>query len=149
MLQANMFRDLDMNGWNHFQHMADIGVHGFGATPAKAFEQAALAMTAVICDPATVRRESVVEVECAAPDRELLLVDWLNAWVYEMATRRMLFSRFEATLAGDHLRGRGWGEALDRVRHQPAVEVKGATYTELRVWQEVDGIWHARCVVDV
>lgn len=43
----------------------------------------------------------------------------------------------------------GWGEALDRSRHPPAVKIKGATYTELRVWQETDGTWHARCVVDV
>jgi len=138
-----------MSGWEHFPHMADIGVHGFGDTPAAAFEQAALAMTAVITDPATVRQVSVVEVTCAAPDHELLLVDWLNAWVYEMATRHMLFSRFEVVLEDGRLRGLGWGEALDRSRHHPAVEIKGATYTELRVWQETDGAWHARCVVDV
>ena len=138
-----------MSGWQHFQHMADIGVHGFGATLAEAFEQAALAMTAVITDPATVRQESVVEVACTEPDHELLLVDWLNAWVYEMATRNMLFSRFQVTLADGGLHGLGWGEALDRVRHQPVVEIKGATYTELRVWQDEAATWHAQCVVDV
>jgi protein archease len=138
-----------MNGWQHFQHMADIGVHGYGATLAEAFEQAALAMTAVITDPATVRQDSVVEVACTAPDHELLLVDWLNAWVYEMSVRKMLFSRFAATLHEGGLQGTGWGEALDPARHHPAVEVKGATYTALRVGQEADGLWHARCVVDV
>ena len=66
-----------------------------------------------------------------------------------MATRRMLFSRFEAVLEDGGLRGRGWGEALERGRHHPAVEVKGATYTELGVWQDEDAIWHAQCVVDV
>jgi SHS2 domain-containing protein len=138
-----------MSGWDHFQHMADIGVHGFGDSLAEAFEQAALAMMAVITDPAKVRQDQVVEVACSAPDRELLLVDWLNAWVYEIATRDMLFSRFEVTLADDALHGLGWGEPLDRARHRPAVEIKGATYTELRVWQEDAGTWHARCVVDV
>jgi tRNA nucleotidyltransferase (CCA-adding enzyme) len=29
------------------------------------------------------------------------------------------------------------------------VEVKGATYTALRVAQEADGAWVAQCVVDV
>jgi SHS2 domain-containing protein len=138
-----------MGGWTHFPHMADIGVHGCGATPEEAFEQAALAMTAVITDPATVRADTLVEVTCAAPDLELLLVDWLNAWVYEMATRNMLFSRFQATLTDGGLRGLGWGEPLDRARHHPAVEIKGATYTALRVWEDEDGIWHAQCVVDV
>jgi tRNA-splicing ligase RtcB (3'-phosphate/5'-hydroxy nucleic acid ligase) len=34
--------------WAHFPHEADVGVCGFGATPAEAFEQAALASTAVV-----------------------------------------------------------------------------------------------------
>jgi SHS2 domain-containing protein len=37
---------------------------------------------------------------------------------------------------------------VDPVRHQPAVEVKGATCTGLSVTCE-NGLWHARCVVDV
>jgi SHS2 domain-containing protein len=129
--------------------MADIGVHGWGATLAEAFEQAALALMAVVTDPASVRQETMVEVACAAPDPELLLVDWLNAWVYEMSARKMLFSRFSARIEEGTLQGRGWGEALEPARHHPAVEVKGATYTGLKVGQEADGLWHARCVVDV
>lgn len=136
-------------GWSHFSHMADIGVHGCGATPEEAFEQAALAMTAVITDLSMVCPDILVEVACSAPDRELLLADWLNAWIYEMATRNMLFSRFRVTLVDGGLRGAGWGEALDVARHHPAVEIKGATYTGLRVWRDEGGMWHARCVVDV
>ncbi|MCG6986445.1 MAG: archease [Thiocapsa sp.] len=136
-------------GWQHFQHMADIGVDGHGATLAEAFEQAALAMTAVITDPSRVHPDTAIAVSCTAPDDELLLVDWLNAWVYEMATRDMLFSRFEVTIEGHALRGTGWGEPVDLHRHQPAVEIKGATYTELCVCQDADSTWHARCVVDV
>jgi SHS2 domain-containing protein len=138
-----------MAGWAHFQHMADIGVHGWGASQGEAFEQAALALTAVVTELAAVRPATAVAVACTAPDPELLLVDWLNAWVYEMSVRKMLFSRFAATLHEGGLQGTGWGEALDPARHHPAVEVKGATYTALRVGQEADGLWHARCVVDV
>lgn len=138
-----------MAGWEHFQHMADIGLHGWGVTQAEAFEQTALALTAVVTDLGVVRPEVAVEVACAAPDPELLLVDWLNAWVFEMGVRKMLFSRFVVTLNGSDLQGTGWGEALDLFRHHPAVEVKGATYTALQVGQEADGLWHARCVVDV
>lgn len=129
--------------------MADIGVRGFGATREQAFEQAALAMTAVITDPAGVAAHEPVEVECEAPDEELLLADWLNALVYEMATRRMLYGRFEVNIEGHRLRGRAWGERVDPKRHHPAVEVKGATYTELKVSQQQDGTWVAQCVVDV
>lgn len=138
-----------MPAWKHFHHVADIGVHGRGATLGEAFEQAALALTAVITDPAGVRPETLVEIDCDAPDTELLLVDWLNALVYEMATRGLLFSRFEVAIGDGALHARAWGEPVDRERHQPTVEVKGATYTELRVYRDADGGWNARCVVDV
>ncbi len=135
--------------WEHFEHRADIGVAGYGATPAEALEQAALAMTAILCDPAVVAPAQRVEIQCAAPDLELLLVDWLNALIYEMATRHLLFSRFRVRLEGQRLEGEAWGEPVDAARHQPAVEVKGATYTGLWVGQEPDSTWVARCVVDV
>jgi len=134
--------------WEHFEHGADVGVRGYGATLAEAFEQAALALTAVITDPATVRPLEHVEVSCEAPDNELLLAEWLNAIVYEMATRRMLFSRFAVRLESDGLSGEAWGEPVEAARHHPAVEVKGATYTQLRVAPEGDG-WVAQTVVDV
>lgn len=135
--------------WEHFPHEADMGVRGVGQTREQAFEQAALAMLSVITDPQTVVAHEIVEIRCEAPDNELLLVDWLNALVYEMATRHMLFGRFSVQITGQSLTAHAWGEALDVARHQPAVEVKGATYTGLRVAQTADGNWVAECVVDV
>lgn len=134
--------------WEHFEHGADVGVRGLGATKAEAFEQAALALTGVLCEPAQVRPLERVELACEAPDDELLLAEWLNALVYEMSTRRMLFSRFAVRLAGTRLQAEAWGEPVEPARHRPAVEVKGATYTMLRVAPE-DGGWLAQTVVDV
>ena len=44
----------------------------------------------MISDPGGVAPADAVEIACEAPDDELLLVDWLNALVYEMAARKML-----------------------------------------------------------
>lgn len=125
-----------------------MGVRGLGATKAQAFEQAALALTAVITDPGKLTANEVVDLTCEAPDDELLLVDWLNALVYEMATRKLLFGRFEVHITDHQLNARAWGEPADVAKHQPAVEIKGATYTTLRVAQE-HGEWIAQTVVDV
>lgn len=144
-----MSRRQDSPNWEHFHHVADIGVRGRGATMAEAFGRAAVALTAVITDPGLVRPIVEVAVECSAPDPELLLADWLNAIIYEMATRHMLFADFAVTITGETLHGRLWGEAVDLSRHAPAVEVKGATYTALKVWREKSGQWLAQCVVDV
>jgi len=135
--------------WEHFQHVADIGVRGCGDTMDEAFEQVALALTAVVTDPELVGTDQPVQIECEAPDPELLLVDWLNALVYEMATRHMVFGRFEVHIDGTCLHGRAAGEPVQTQRHRPAVEVKGATYTELAVRQDQDGCWIGQCVVDV
>ena len=134
--------------WEHFPHAADVGVRGVADTKAQAFEQAALALTAIVSDLQGVAAQRPIEVECEAPDDELLLADWLNGLIYEMSTRKMLFSRFSVQLDGRRLRGRAWGESLDLKRHQPAVEIQGATYTALRVARE-NGQWIAQTVVDV
>ena len=135
-------------GWAHFQHGADIGVRGTGRTQAEAFEQAALALTAVVTDPAAVAPTCAVPIRCEAVDREQLLYDWLNAVIYEMATRRMLFGRYAVAIDGSRLEAQAWGEDVDRARHCPAVEIKGATYTALSVTC-AEGLWTAECVVDV
>ena len=129
--------------------MADIGIRGIAETRAAAFEQAALALTAVITDPACVSADTTVRIHCQAPDDELLLMDWLNAVVYEMAVRHMLFSRFDITLENNELNATVGGEAVQAEKHQPAVEIKGATATDLKVFRNDNGLWHAQCVVDV
>ena len=134
--------------WEHFPHDADMGVRGYGSTLSEAFEQAALALTAIVTD-APVATVSTRTVSCRAADRELLLVEWLNAVIYEMAVTGMLFGRFSVVIDGTSLQATLRGEPLDTGRHRPACEPKGATLTMLRVVQESDGQWLAQCVVDV
>jgi tRNA nucleotidyltransferase (CCA-adding enzyme) len=138
-----------MAGWEHFPHEADVGIRGYGSGLGAAFEQAALAMMGVITDVERIVPSERVQIVCKAPQADLLLVEWLNALVYEMATRHMLFGRFVVTIEDSRLSGEAWGEPVDVERHRPAAEVKGATYTALEVSRQADGQWLAQCVVDV
>jgi SHS2 domain-containing protein len=131
-----------------FEHDADIGVRGRGGTIAEAFANAGRALTAVVTDPLRVREITSIEIACEAGDPESLLFDWLNALVFEMATRWLVFARYEVAIEGGRLRAVAFGEPVEVARHQPAVEVKGATWTGLRVAHE-RGRWVAECVVDV
>ena len=110
--------------WEHFDHAADMGICARGGTLEETFEQAALGMMAVITDAAVAPTESV-PIRCQAPDAELLLVDWLNALIYEMATRGLLFGAFdvriETTDAGLRLHGTARGERVNTSKHRPAV----------------------------
>lgn len=134
--------------WEHFPHDADVGLRGWGATPAEAFEQAAYALTAVVTR-AKVNPKISVRLTCEAPDLELLFVEWLNAIIYEMAVRNMLFGGFAVRIENNRVEGTLWGEPVDVERHAPACEPKGATYTALKVAKGTDGRWSAACIVDV
>jgi tRNA nucleotidyltransferase (CCA-adding enzyme) len=107
-----------------------------------------LTLTAVVTEPAKVSPVHPVPAACEAPSDELLLVEWLNALIYEMAVRGMLFCDFSVEIDDGRLHATAYGEAVDVERHEPAVEIKGATLTALQVAQGADG-WRAQCVVDV
>jgi tRNA nucleotidyltransferase (CCA-adding enzyme) len=136
--------------WEHFCHGADIGIRGIGATPQEAFAQAGLAMTAAMTDVDRVRPSDEITIECAGTDLEDLFFAFIDALVFEMSTRKMVFSQFDVRIDRGQLHARIRGESVDRERHEPAVEVKGPTLTELHVSQNAaDGVWTAQCVVDV
>ncbi len=135
--------------WEHFDHDADIGIRGIAPTLAQAFELAALALTAIITDPACVDSEKAVSILCNGRDNELLFLDWINELIYQMATQNALFGRFEVAIGHRELTATAFGETVDRQKHQPVVEIKGATFTELRVYRNSDAMWIVQCVVDV
>lgn len=135
--------------WETFPHMADIGIRGFGKSPREALIAVSYALIAVITDPQKVDPKKSLTLCCEADSYDLLLYDWLNSLIFKMATENMLFCRFDITLNLPVLRGVVWGETVDREKHSPAVEIKGATFSELFFGQAKDGQWIAQCIVDV
>lgn len=66
------------------------------------------ALTAVVVLLESVEARQSLTVHCAAADVELLLLDWLNAVVYQMSGSKMLFRRFKVHLEGtQHVLGAG------------------------------------------
>jgi len=137
-----------INRFETFEHEADIGIRGFGKTMGEAFGNTALALYSVMVNINEVKQRENKTLVASAPDIELLLVEWLNSLLSLSDIERIVFSKFEVAIEGLSLRGTAWGESLDRVRHEPKVEVKGATYHMLSVKKE-SGTYVAQCVVDV
>jgi len=135
--------------WEHYSHPADMGVRGFGPTREEAFAQAALAMTAIVVDPAAVAPEKAVEITCEEDDDEMLFWYWLSGLLFEMGMRNMVFGRFEVQAIEGGLKATVWGETVDAAKHEPGVEVKAATFADLKVHRDGNGAWMAQCVVDV
>ena len=132
---------------DYFDHDADTGVIGRGATLAEAFVHAAEATFALMCDTDTVQPTDRVDVEFTEADPELALVTWLNGRLGQANAHGLALGRFALAQDGDRWRGsaRGqrWHPGLER-----GTQVKGATLTALKVERRGDG-WEARCVVDL
>jgi SHS2 domain-containing protein len=135
------------SGEDYFEHDADIGVVGRGATLEEAFESAAAATFGVMVDLAAVRPEQSVTLDFEEADVEIALVRWLNLLLGLSHEHGLIFSRFWIERDGVRWRGGASGEPWRRDLER-GVEVKGATLTMLQVKEEHDG-WRARCVVDV
>jgi SHS2 domain-containing protein len=62
----------------------------------------------------------------------------------------VVFARFEVRIDNERLLAHAWGEPVNRERHEPAVEVKGPTFTEPHVIHDsAQDVWIAQCLVDV
>lgn len=131
----------------YFEHDADMGIIGRGALIEEAFEHAATAVFAMMTDLGQVAPQESVAIEFEEADAELALVTWLNRLLGEAHSRALIFGQFQLRRDGASWRGTAEGEPW-RAGLERGVEVKGATLTGLAVTQR-DGIWEARCVVDV
>jgi len=136
-------------GFELVDHTADIGVRVWGPTAEEVFEQAALAMFSLVCDPLDVGELEAVEVALEAESMDLLLAAWLNELLSVFEARKLVLSQFDLLELGEHsLRARVSGEPLDMNRHIICGGVKAATLHELSLEQRDDG-WRGFVLLDV
>ncbi len=131
----------------YFEHDADIGIIGRGATLEQAFEAAAQAVFGIVTQLEKVQPETMIAIEFEEADRELALVTWLNLLLGKARELEMVFGRFHLRCQGNQwqaeVSGEKWRDGLER-----GVEVKGATLTMLSV-RQAETMWEVRCIVDV
>lgn len=133
--------------FDYFEHDADIGIIGHGATVEAAFESAAQAMFAIMADIAKLDCEERAAFSFVEEDVEFALVIWLNRLLSEARQRGLVLGKFRLLREGDAWQGEAWGVPWEMIVER-GTEVKGATLTMLRV-EQTNGNWEARCVVDV
>lgn len=139
--------------YEYFEHTADIGVRAFGINLAAAFEEAAKGMFNIMVDIDTVNERQEIEINVEADNKENLLIEWLNALIAEADCKEMAFANFQIqdlrnVGTGYYLKGLAIGESLDKERHNIKIEVKAATYSQLKVEFRRDKVM-VQCVVDV
>ncbi len=142
-MSANRF----VSGPEYFEHDADIGVVGRGASVEEAFVAGARAVFALITSIGDVRPAERIELSFEEADVELAFVTWINRLLAQSQIRELALGRFAIAREGDRWRGEAWGEPW-REGLERGIDVKGATLTMLAV-KTCAGGWEARCVVDV
>ena len=141
-------------GHETLEHTADMGLRGWGTSPAQAFEETALAMFDLMFDRRGASAEDEHKFSIAGMDLTELLIEFLNellslADIEELALVSVWIERFE----GD---GEEWeldvvtvGIPREKCRKRLLSEVKAATWYGASVGRDNGGCWVAGCVVDM
>jgi len=141
-------------GHETLEHTADMGIRGWGETPAEAFEETALAMFDLIIDRRSAEREEDYSLSLGGRDLTGLLVEFLNellslADIEDSAFVSVKIMRLEGDCGEWDLDAVVGGIPRDRCRKRLLSEVKAATWYGASVEREKGGRWVAGCVVDL
>jgi SHS2 domain-containing protein len=131
-------------------HTADIGIRAYGVDLSQAFANAARGLFSLITDLDKINENLYREVEITAPDRETLLVGWLNELIFLFDTELILFKRFNiSTLSEKTLKSRCYGEKIDKSRHELKRGIKSATYHMLNIEMENSYAYRVEVLLDI
>jgi len=135
--------------YRQLPHTADLAWRIWGESLPELFENAAGALVATMTDRRYLRRREKREIEVESPDREALLVDWLNRLLYLFDVEGFLGREFRVTfLTEQRLKAEAWGEVFNPERHPEKTAIKAATYHHLEIVPRGEG-WQATVILDL
>lgn len=137
-----MFRFLD--------HPSEALVEVLAPGAAEVFEEAARALFEIMTDTTAVARTLEFRIDLESPERNWLLVDWLNRLILLHETQAVFLSEFDVTLAQNSqwkLSAVVRGEPIGP-QHERRSEAKSATYGQFE-WTESSEGHRVRFVVDI
>ncbi|MEW6388793.1 MAG: archease [Thermodesulfobacteriota bacterium] len=135
--------------YRQISHTADLGWRIRGESLEEIFANAAAALTATITDRRNLRIRETREITIEAPDREALLVAWLNYLLYLNDIDGFLGRDFDILhLTPERLSAQAKGEIFDPSRHVGKTAVKAATYHHLEIKPQDHG-WLATVILDL
>jgi SHS2 domain-containing protein len=139
--------------FRYLEHTADVYVEVCAKTLERAFELAAKAMFEVMTDTSRVEPVREYVVEDRGFDLENALYRWLEDLLVEYGRFNTVFSEFRVDYVrteegGYAFRGRALGEVFNSEKHEPRVEVKAVTYSQMEVLNLGDR-WILRFVLDI
>jgi len=119
-------------------HTADVKFRVHAPTPDELFSESVSALMQVMYGPDRQGgRERQVTLE--ADDSESLLHDFLSEILFISETERLVVASAKVTITKRHLNATLFGETFDPARHRDGTEVKGISYSGLRITRNANG----------
>ena len=135
--------------YRQIPHTADVAYRIRGGSLAEIYVNAAEALVATMTDRRRLRKRETRHIEVEAPDREALLVSWLNYLLYLYDVEGFLGRIFDIQeLSDGRLQAQARGETFDPERHVAKTAVKAATYHHLDITPGNHG-WQATVILDL
>jgi SHS2 domain-containing protein len=137
--------------WGSFKylnHTADLGIEVEGRTLEELFINTAKAIFETQINGEIDKKEEI-SFGLKSPSLEELLVDWCRELIYNFAVRGFIPKDYDIKIIQNfelcaHLNG----DIFDKRRHQIKLEIKNATYHNLKVMKKND-IYVATIIFDV
>ncbi len=144
------------------QHPADVGFLAYGASLEELFQNAALALCLLACEPGSIEAREKREVSARGENLEALLYAWLAEILAVADAEQLVFCRVVVkrliTPAASRRRARSAksggiegiliGEPFDRARHGAGTYIKAVTYHQFALERTGKG-WRARVFLDL
>ena len=137
-----------MEDFQEIEHTADVGIVAHGKDLREAFVNTARGLFSIIVEGQNIADDTCRRVEVTAPDREALLVAWLNELIYFFDVANLIFKTFDIQqLTDTNLVAYCYGQRIVPELHEVKIGVKAATYHMLKI--EEDNGFRAQVLFDI
>ena len=126
---------------------SDVKFEAYGSDANELFENAALALSSVMCAVRSVKLKDSVDVFVEGKDLQDLLFNWLGEVIALVDIHSMFFSAFKVRIQGVRLKATCFGEEA-KPKNSLTV-VKSVTYHDFRLEGDDKSGWKATIVLDI
>ncbi|MCS7105935.1 MAG: archease [Candidatus Aenigmarchaeota archaeon] len=121
---------------------ADVAFEAYGKNLNELFANSALAMFEVMINTKQVEPKVKREVKVEGSDLESLMFNWLNYLLVFVDSENLAFSWFEVKVDEKNFKLKAIckGETIDRKKHETRTHVKAATYHQLKIKKNKNGV---------
>jgi len=131
-------------GFEFKDHTADVQVKSWGRTLEEAYSQTAYSLMSTISPNLEIISPKIEKrIQVKAEDKEALLFDFLSEFLFIFDVNELIFNHIEVTQIekldnGFELEAIAKGEKFDRNKHEIGTEVKGITYSFMKIEEKKD-----------